>query len=170
MLADGGAISAEELLNKYRTCNYATTRMECLKLIMRGGHSDVAVEAVGEALYDSYELVRRNAATYCWMLGDERLADKIADLLINYPESQRVNFILNRAMELLPEQVATAAFDKAAKATGYPDKETIDALGAYLKRSQKSKKSEMDDLFNNEAKINTRINAIRGVRNNTYHE
>lgn len=170
MLADGGAISAEELLNKYRSCNYATTRMECLKLIMRGGYSDVAVEAVGEALYDSYEVVRRNAATYCWMLGDERLADKIADLLINYPESQRVNFILNRAMEMLPEQVATAAFEKAAKATGYPDKETIDALGAYIKRSQKTKQSEMEDLFNNEAKINTRINAIRGVRNNTYHE
>ena len=96
--------------------------------------------------------------------------DKIADVLINYPESQRVSFILNRAMELLPEQVAMAAFEKAAAATHYPEKENIDALGAYLKRSQKSKHGEMEDLFNSEAKVAARISAIRGVRNNTYHE
>ena len=170
MLADGGMMSAEALLNKYRTCKYATTRMECLKLIMRNGYCPEAIAAVGEALYDSYELVRRNAATYAWMLGAEELADKVADVLINYPESQRVSFILNRAMELLPEQVAMAAFEKAAAATHYPEKENIDALGAYLKRSQKSKHSEMEDLFNNEAKVAARISAIRGVRNNTYHE
>ena len=170
MLADGGEMSAEALLNKYSTCKYATTRMECLKLIMRNGYCPEAIAAVGEALYDSYELVRRNAATYAWMLGAEELADKVADVLINYPESQRVSFILNRAMELLPEQVAMAAFEKAAAATHYPEKENIDALGAYLKRSQKSKHGEMEDLFNNEAKVAARISAIRGVRNNTYHE
>ena len=170
MLADGGAISAKELLNKYRTCNYATTRMECLKLIMRNGYCPETIAAVGEALYDSYELVRRNAATYAWMLGAEELADKVADVLINYPESQRVSFILNRAMELLPEQVAMAAFEKAAAATHYPEKENIEALRKYQMRSQKTKQSEMDDLFNNEEKLAARISAIRGVRNNTYHE
>ncbi len=170
MLADGGMMSAEALLNKYRTTKYGTTRMECLKLIMRNGSCPESIAAVGEALYDSYELVRRNAATYAWMLGAEELADEIADVLINYPESQRVGFILNRAMEMLPEEVAMAAFEKAAAATHYPVKEEIDALGAYVKRSQKTKHSEMEDLFNNDAKLNTRISAIRGVRNNTYHE
>ena len=170
MLADGGAISAKELLNKYRTCNYATTRMECLKLIMRFGYCEAAIAAVSEALYDSYEVVRRNAATYAWMLGAEELADEISDVLINYPESQRVGFILNRAMEMLPEQVAMAAFDKAAAATHYPEKENIEALRKYQMRSQKTKHSEMDDLFNNEEKLAARISAIRGVRNNTYHE
>lgn len=170
MLSDGGAISAKELLNKYRTCNYATTRMECLKLIMRNGSCPESIAAVGEALYDSYELVRRNAATYAWMLGAEELSDKIADVLINYPESQRVSFILNRAMEMLPEDVAMTAFDKAAAASLYPEKENIEALGTYLKRSQKSKHSEMDCLFDSEAKLAQRISAIRGVRNNTYHE
>ena len=170
MLADGGAISAKELLNKYRTCNYATTRMECLKLIMRFGSCPESIAAVSEALYDSYEVVRRNAATYAWMLGAEELADEISDVLINYPESQRVGFILNRAMEMLPEQVAMAAFDKAAAATHYPEKENIEALRKYQLRSQKTKQSEMEDLFNNEEKLVARISAIRGVRNNTYHE
>ena len=170
MLADGGMMSAEALLNKYRTCKYATTRMECLKLIMRNGYCAEAIAAVSEALYDSYELVRRNAATYAWMLGAEELADEIADVLINYPESQRVGFILNRAMEMLPEEVAMAAFEKAAATTHYPAKENIEALGAYLKRSQKTKHGEMEDLFNNEEKLAARISAIRGVRNNTYHE
>ena len=170
MLADGGAISAKELLNKYRTCNYATTRMECLKLIMRNGSCPESIAAVSEALYDSYEVVRRNAATYAWMLGAEELADKVSDVLINYPESQRVGFILNRAMEMLPEEVAMAAFDKAAAATHYPEKENIEALRKYQLRSQKTKQSEMEDLFNNEEKLAARISAIRGVRNNTYHE
>ena len=170
MLADGGAISAKELLNKYRTCNYATTRMECLKLIMRNGSCPESIAAVSEALYDSYEVVRRNAATYAWMLGAEELADEVSDVLINYPESQRVGFILNRAMEMLPEQVAMAAFDKAAAATHYPEKENIEALRKYQLRSQKTKQSEMEDLFNNEEKLAARISAIRGVRNNTYHE
>lgn len=170
MLSDGGAISAKELLNKYRTCNYATTRMECLKLIMRFGSCPESIAAVSEALYDSYEVVRRNAATYAWMLGAEELADEVSDVLINYPESQRVGFILNRAMEMLPEQVAMAAFDKAAAATHYPEKENIEALRKYQLRSQKTKQSEMEDLFNNEEKLAARISAIRGVRNNTYHE
>ena len=170
MLADGGAISAKELLNKYRTCNYATTRMECLKLIMRNGSCPESIAAVSEALYDSYEVVRRNAATYAWMLGAEELADEVSDVLINYPESQRVGFILNRAMEMLPEEVAMAAFDKAAAATHYPEKENIEALRKYQLRSQKTKHSEMEDLFNNEEKLAARISAIRGVRNNTYHE
>lgn len=170
MLADGGAISAKELLNKYRTCNYATTRMECLKLIMRNGSCPESIAAVSEALYDSYEVVRRNAATYAWMLGAEELADEVSDVLINYPESQRVGFILNRAMEMLPEKVAMAAFDKAAAATHYPEKENIEALRKYQLRSQKTKQSEMEDLFNNEEKLAARISAIRGVRNNTYHE
>ena len=170
MLADGGMMSAEALLNKYRTCKYATTRMECLKLIMRNGYCAEAIAAVSEALYDSYEVVRRNAATYAWMLGAEELADEVSDVLINYPESQRVGFILNRAMEMLPEQVAMAAFDKAAAATHYPEKENIEALRKYQLRSQKTKQSEMEDLFNNEEKLVARISAIRGVRNNTYHE
>lgn len=170
MLADGGAISAKELLNKYRTCNYATTRMECLKLIMRNGSCPESIAVVSEALYDSYEVVRRNAATYAWMLGAEELADEVSDVLINYPESQRVGFILNRAMEMLPEQIAMAAFDKAAAATHYPEKENIEALRKYQLRSQKTKHSEMEDLFNNEEKLAARISAIRGVRNNTYHE
>lgn len=170
MLADGVAISAKELLNKYRTCNYATTRMECLKLIMRNGSCPESIAAVSEALYDSYEVVRRNAATYAWMLGAEELADEVSDVLINYPESQRVGFILNRAMEMLPEEVAMAAFDKAAAATHYPEKENIEALRKYQLRSQKTKQSEMEDLFNNEEKLAARISAIRGVRNNTYHE
>jgi phosphopantetheine adenylyltransferase len=104
------------------------------------------------------------------MLGAEELADEVSDVLINYPESQRVGFILNRAMEMLPEQVAMAAFDKAAAATHYPEKENIEALRKYQLRSQKTKQSEMEDLFNNEEKLAARISAIRGVRNNTYHE
>ena len=48
--------------------------------------------------------------------------------------------------------------------------ENIDAVGAYIKRMQNYKKSEMETLFNAEESLASRISAIRGVRNNTYHE
>ncbi len=172
MLADNGAITADELLAEYRACPYATTRMECLKLLARNGFTPQMVEAVGEALYDSYEVVRRNAATYAWMLGAPELLAKAADVMVNYPESQRVAYLLTKVMQLCPEQQALEAYKAAADNSGYPaaDCNRIEEEYESLQSMQKMKHRDMAQLFDPSAPAARRTSAIRSVRNNTYHE
>ena len=170
-LADAGKLTAEELLNKYRTCNYATTRMECLKLLSRfGGACPEFVTAVSEALYDSYELVRRNASRYASMIGDESLLDECADRALNFPEDKRVAFILNSMWQIMPEAAVEEALEKTIAASYYPEKGYFDLFRKSVARSQKMKADDVEGAFDKEAKSNSRINAIRGFRNSTYHD
>ena len=170
-LADAGLLSPEELLAKYRTCLYATTRMECLKLLTRfGGDCPETVEAVGEALYDSYELVRRNAARYASMIGQESLLDKCADRLLNYPEDKRVAFTLNSMWQVMPDTAVEKALEDAIAASHYPVSGYFDDVRKSVARIQKMKSSDVEDAFNKELKPNSRISAIRSFRNSTYHE
>ena len=169
-MADGGKLSAEQLLEKYRTCNYATTRMECLKLLSRyGGDCPEFVTAVGEAMYDAYEVVRRNAARYAYMIGAEEILDECADVLINRPESQRVAFTLNTLWQVMPEQATDAALEKAIAASNYPEKSYFDALRKSIGRQQNMQRSDVEDAFNKELKPAKRISALRGFRNAPYH-
>lgn len=172
MLADNGALTADDLAAKYRECPYATTRMECLKLLARYGYTPQMVEIVGEALDDSYEAVRRNAATYAWMLGSPELADKAADAMVNDPQSQRVAYILSKAMQILPEQQALTAYRTAVDRSGYPSdmSDRLDEQYAELQAMQQSKHRDMQTLFDASAPAARRIAAIRSVRNYTYHE
>ena len=170
-LADAGLLSPAELLAKYRSCLYATTRMECLKLLSRfGGACPETVEAVGEALHDSYELVRRNAARYASMIGDETLLDECADRLLNHPEDKRVAFTLNTLWQVMPQAQVEKALEEAIAASHYPISGYFDDLRRSVARMQKMKSSDVEDAFNKELKPNSRISAIRGFRNSTYHE
>ena len=170
-LADAGLLSPEELLAKYRTCLYATTRMECLKLLTRfGGDCPETVEAVSEALYDSYELVRRNAARYASMIGQESLLDECADRLLNYPEDKRVAFTLNSMWQVMPDTAVEKALEEAIAASHYPVSGYFDDVRKSVARIQKMKSSDVEDAFNKELKPNSRISAIRSFRNSTYHE
>ena len=170
-LADGGKLSAEQLLEKYRTCDYATTRMECLKLLSRyGGECPEFVAAVGEAMYDAYEVVRRNAARYASMIGAEELLDECADVLVNRPESQRVAFTLNTMWQVMPEEATDAALEKIIAACHYPEKSYFDALRKSVARQQNMKRSDVENAFNKELKPASRVSALRGFRNAPYHD
>jgi hypothetical protein len=170
-LADGGKLSAEQLLEKYRKCNYVTTRMECLKLLSRfGGDCPEFVTAVGEAMYDAYEVVRRNAARYASMIGAEELLDECADVLVNRPEGQRVAFTLNTLWQVMPEAATDAALEKVIAACHYPEKSYFDALRKSVARQQNMKRSDVEDAFNKELKPASRVSAIRGFRNAPYHD
>ena len=170
-LADGGKLSAEQLLEKYRKCNYVTTRMECLKLLSRfGGDCPEFVTAVGEAMYDAYEVVRRNAARYASMIGAEELLDECADVLVNRPEGQRVAFTLNTLWQVMPEAATDAALEKVIAASHYPEKSYFDALRKSVARQQNMKRSDVEDAFNKELKPASRVSALRGFRNAPYHD
>ena len=170
-LADADMMPANTLLEKYRTCCYATTRMECLKLLSRyGGECPEFVTAVGEALYDSYELVRRNAARYAAMIGDESLLDECADRLLNHPEDKRVIFTLNTLWQVMPEASTEKVVEDAIAKSQYPIKGYFDDLRMGIARMQKMKSSDVNDAFNKELKPSSRISAIRGFRNSPYHD
>ena len=170
-LADANLISAATLLEKYRSCNYATTRMECLKLLSRyGGACPEFVAAVSEALYDSYEVVRRNAARYASMIGDKQLLDECADVMINRPESQRVVFSLNNMWQVMPEKEVEHAIEVAIAKSGYPEQEYFNALRKRIARIQYMKADDAEGAFDKEAKPNSRIGSIRSFRNSTYHD
>ena len=170
-LADANLISAATLLEKYRSCNYATTRMECLKLLSRyGGACTEFVAAVSEALYDSYEVVRRNAARYASMIGDKQLLDECADVMINRPESQRVVFSLNNMWQVMPEKEVEHAIEAAIAKSGYPEQEYFNALRKRIARIQYMKADDAEGAFDKEAKPNSRIGSIRSFRNSTYHD
>ena len=170
-LADAGLLSPADLLAKYRSCLYATTRMECLKLLSRfGGACPETVEAVGEALHDSYELVRRNAARYASMIGAESLLGKCADRLLNYPEDKRVAFTLNNMWQVMPDAAVEEALEEVIAASHYPVSGYFDDLRKSVARIQKMKSSDVEDAFNKELKPASRISAIRSFRNSTYHE
>ena len=169
-LAEAGRLSAEELLDKYRTCTYATTRMECLKLLSRfGGECPEFVAAVGEALNDSYELVRRNAARYASMIGSVELLDECVEAALNRPEDKRVGFTLNSMWQVMPVEAVDAAVEKAVAASYYPVKEYLDNFCKGIARMQRMQTSDVEDAFNGELSAAKRVSALRGFRNTQYH-
>ena len=169
--ADGGKLSAEELLAKYRSCSYATTRMECLKLLSRfGGECQEFVTAVGEAMFDSYEVVRRNAARYAAMIGTEELLDECADAVIHRPESQRVVFTLNSLWQVMPEAAVEKALEAEIAKSGYPVKEYFDAFRKRIGRMQYLRAQDVEGALDKESKPAARVSAIRGFRNLQYHD
>lgn len=170
MLADRGEISSAELLAVMKECPFATTRMECLKLL--SGYNDANfTEAVGLGLYDSYELTRRNAANYAWMIAAPELADKVADVYVNYPESHRVAYTLTKTLALYPDEVMNRAVDKAIAGSDYWDKEAKAAeVKETLKSVQGNKHNTFRKISNKEATPKQRIGDIRTIRNYTYHE
>lgn len=170
-LADGGKLSAEELLAKYRSCSYASTRMECLKLLSRfGGECPEFVTAVGEAMFDSYELVRRNAARYAAMIGAEELLDECADAVISRPESKRVVFTLNSMWQVMPEAAVEKALEAEIAKSGYPVKEYFDTFRKRIARIQYLRAQDIEGALDKEAKPAARVSAIRGFRNLQYHD
>lgn len=170
MLADGGAITTEELAAAYDACPFATTRMELLKLIVRNGYTPTAVSVVCKALNDSYEVVRRNAATYAWMLGAPELADALAVAKVENSESQRVCYLIDKALQLLPEEIAVKAMADAIARSGNPRQEDKELLRESVAEDQQRKHHEMKVLLDKSAPLKQRISSIRSVRNNTYHE
>jgi len=106
---DADKTMSPRLLAVFQSSSFNSVRMEALKLLSRYANEDF-VEAIRLGLYDAYELIRRNAAIYAGKCGDPRLAEAVVDVLLNQPESQRVNYILQGALMLLPEKQGAGVY------------------------------------------------------------
>jgi HEAT repeat protein len=170
MMTDGGMLSATEILTFMRNCKFATTRMECLKLLSRFG-GDEFTEAIKLGLQDNYELTRRNAATYAMRTGREDLLPTMADVFVNYPESQRVGYSLSGAFSVMPKDAAIEAVSVAIEGSTYLDKTSLASqLLKGIKGQQNRKAKGFATIMNSEADIDDRISALRTIRNYPYHE
>ena len=169
-LTDMGAIESFDILSHMKRCEFGTTRMECIKLLSRFRDANY-IEAIKTGMYDSYELTRRNAVDYAWRAGDTRLSEAIMDVFVKYPESQRVNYNIQKAISLYPEASMKEALQKVIPTmTDFDMDKAVKNAEDMIKTQQAAKYSAEKKLFNKKAPLNSRIAASRGMRNATYHE
>ena len=169
-LTDMGEITSAELLAHMKRCKFGTTRMECLKLMSRF-RDDNYIEAIRTGLYDSYELTRRNAADYALRAGDTRLAENIIETFAKYPESQRMNYILQKSLELYPEKSLREALNKVKGTFTDLDVEgKVKDVEKMIESQQAAKVQNTSTLFNNSAPLKERIKSARWMRSHNCHD
>lgn len=169
-LTDMGVLEPFDLLAHMKRCKFGTTRMECIKLLSRF-RDDNYIEAIKTGIYDSYELTRRNAADYAWRSGDTRLSETIIEVFANYPESQRLNYNLQKCMTLFPEKSLREALDVVKKDfTDLDVDAAVKRVEDMIEFQQNFKREYTSTLFDNNATLRERIAASRWMRNHNYHD
>lgn len=169
-LADMDAISSFEILGHMKRCKFGTTRMECIKLLSRYRDANY-IEGIKTGMYDSYELARRNAADYAWRAGDTTLSETIMDVFAKYPESQRVNYNLQKCIALYPEASLRSALERVKPTlTDMDIEDAVKNIEDMIEYQQSSKQQNLSVLFDNDASLRERIMASRWMRNFTIHD
>ena len=169
-LTDMGMMDSSDLLLHMKQCKFGTTRMECIKLLSRF-RDDNYIEGIRTGIYDSYELARRNAADYAWRSGDTRLSETIIEAFANYPESQRLNYNLQKCMTLFPEKSLREALDKVKKDfTDLDIDAAVKKVEDMIEYQQTYKRDNITTLFDNNASLRDRIASSRWMRNHNYHD
>ena len=148
------------LLTVFQSSSFNSVRMEALKLLSRYANEDF-VEAIRLGLYDAYELIRRNAAIYAGKCGDPRLAEAVVDVLLNQPESQRVNYILQGALMLLPEKQGAGVY--------FAKEENTSQLMQQLNKDVADNVQTLAMLQDARSPQKKQISVIRYVRNYPRH-
>ena len=169
-LTDMGALESFDILAHMKRCKFGSTRLECIKLLSRF-RDDNYIEAIKTGIYDSYEITRRNAADYAWRSGDTRLSETIIEAFANYPESQRMNYNLQKCMTLFPEKSLREALDVVKKDfTDLDIDAAVKRVEDMIEYQQEFKRENTTTLFDNNAGLKARIAASRWMRNHNYHD
>lgn len=160
------------LLTVFKASSFNCVRMEALKLLSRYANQEFA-EAIQLGLYDAYELIRRNAAIYTGKCGNPCLVGSVIDVCLNYPESQRVRWILQGAIPLLPhekvEEEIRLLMNKNPEE--YPIRaEDIKGLYEQVKTEAGNNAQDLVLLQDIKSSPQKQISKIRYVRNYPRHE
>ena len=155
---DADKTMSPRLLTVFQSSSFNSVRMEALKLLSRYANEDF-VEAIRLGLYDAYEL--RNAAIYAGKCGDPRLAEAVVDVLLNQPESQRVNYILQGALMLLPEKQGAGVY--------FAKEENTSQLMQQLNKDVADNVQTLAMLQDARSPQKKQISVIRYVRNYPRH-
>lgn len=161
---DAGKTMSPLLLSVYKKSGFNSVRMEALKLLSRYA-DDNFVEAIRLGLYDAYELIRRNAASYVGKCGDPRLTEAAVDVLLNFPEAQRVNYALQGALPLLP----AGEVEKELRNLAFGDENERIRLLRQLQMQVTQNTEDLEMLQSSDSPRAERISTIRLVRNYPRH-
>ena len=139
-------------------------RLEAFYYILREGSYGTFKEAVTKGLDDPYEMVRRMAARYAEILGEESLLPVIARHYLDPFESARVRYHLLAAFS----QYGAGSVESALQAAWdgiWPTPEDFSALKARLRRSIEASDSEIAALQDSSVPVKERISTVSAQRN-----
>lgn len=152
-------------LDKFKQSSLHTVRMECLKMLSRYSNADFT-EAVRIGLHDSYERIARSCASYAGDIADPALIPDVIDVLQGDEELVRAQYALNSSIFLFDEEGIVKAlenyFDHANRTD--MDNERKHAIEA-IRRQFASKRKQEQVIFDQQAKDDDRMMAIRLLRN-----
>lgn len=99
-LVDVKGITPQQLLDIFRSSEFAVTRLAALMSLSESPRAPQFVEALRLGLNDSYELIRRFSAIFAGKNGSPELIPDVIAAYANTLKGERVNFQLQNAMQL----------------------------------------------------------------------
>lgn len=150
---------------------YSTVRMEALHLL-RNINDELYHEALKVAVTDSYELVRRLGASWMEDVGLPEFIPYLLDFLIHDPYYIRASsYVVPRTLGIFPKEMVKEALEErlAAVENLFGKEEAREAILNALQRYWNMADGRHEIMFNAEAELEDRKNAIRFLRNNNYY-
>lgn len=174
MLADNDTARTMSpmLLDTYRKSRHNVVRMEAVKLLSRYNNADF-LEAVRLGVNDPYELVARLSAGYAGDIGDKSLLPAMIEGYIDGSERARVRRTLGTSLSFFPADdviEAVNGFYAGAGANRWDAENEKKAMIAWVNRQTQSSADNNSEMNDSTLRLKSRIQAIRSVRNNTYHQ
>jgi hypothetical protein len=166
-----GTAMAPLLAKTYTTSPSANVRMQCLALLAQTG-GEAYRQTLLSALNDNYELIRRKAADWLAKDGSPQFIQPLVTLGLQGPDDERVLYNVYKALALMDWELVTTAVNEQLSAISYLY--NIPSFREnWLKKIAKDKAAAyaaLDKIRDNNEKEDTRIQAIRSLRNGNYHK
>jgi hypothetical protein len=158
------------LKTKYYSSPYAVVRMEALKQLSHI-RDDNFISVVGDGLNDSYELVRRFAATYCQESGDPRLIPSLIKAVTEPNVSKRVKYQAVQALGYFDKEILIKELNSHFNCV-----DTSNYIGVIFRETRLSIEKQENSVKETVRLITAagtddkeRKFEIKSLRNNTYH-
>lgn len=157
---------SDRLLSVLKSSPYYSVRMEALKRLIEICDKNI-VEALKIGLDDPYELIRRNAARYAGYTGENALTASLVNTVLFSNESQRVQYAAQNSLLVMDPEAVLKEVEKQANTDHV--KRNAEAIVKAFKADYKKQDKSMNIIMDNNAPDDSRISAIRNLRNNNIH-
>jgi len=159
-----------ELLKIFKGSSQYSVRMEVLKRLIEIRDCN-AIEAVRLGLDDPYELIRRFSARYAAYYGDDLFIAPLVNTILFSNESQRVQYAAQSSLQMFDAVKVTEEIERQVNASNISDKRgAIENFSRYFTRQEASQEKALKSIQNKQEKFDTRMLAVRNLRNFNNHK